>query len=239
MGKSNKSVSYIIAAYNEDSIIEESIEYCIKCLEQDFEEYEIILIDDGSNDDTGHKIDELASKYINVNVLHNLVNLNFGVSVQRGIIASKNDFIIYNAVDLPLDPNQTKKIIDMMEDIDVLVLQRMEYLGTTKWRKITSFFNRILMLILFPSAKKGIADTNFTQVFRRGIINHVLPMARGPIFTWPEMIFRARYKGLRVKTVDIEYNPRTVRKGAFGRPHDIIWGLYEMFRFRIHLYFRK
>jgi hypothetical protein len=48
------------------------------------------------------------------------------------------------------------------------------------------------------------------------------------------MIFRAKRMGLKVKTHDIDYAPKHIRKGASGKPHDILWGMYEMFRFRIY-----
>ena len=228
------TVSYIISAYNEALILRDSLEYCIKCLEKNFDDYELILINDGSKDETGNIMDEIAKKNDKVIVLHNIINLNMGISIQRALSIASKDYAIYNAADLPLDPAETSTIVDLMDDgTDVLVLQRKKYHGTNIWRKLTSFINRAIVLMLFPREKWGIRDTNYTQMFRKRIIKQVLPIARGPIFTWPEMIFRAKRLGLRVKTYDIEYNPKHIRKGAFGKPHDIMWGLYEMLRFRI------
>jgi glycosyltransferase involved in cell wall biosynthesis len=232
--KSNKSISYIIAAYNEDTIIKGSIEYSINCLEDSFEDYELILVNDGSKDKTGDVMDEIADSNDKVIVLHNLINLNFGISVQRALSIVSKDYAIYNAADLPLDPVTTSTIINLMNDgTDLLVLQRKEYLGTNIWRRFASFINRLMVLVLFPKEKWGIRDTNYIQVFRKEIIKQVLPIARSPIFTWPEMIFRAKRLRLKIKIHDIEYKPIHVRKGAFGKPHDIIWGMYDMVRFRI------
>ena len=226
-------VSYIISAYNEEPILLDSINYCIECLNKDFEDYELILVDDGSKDKTGKIMDEIAKKNKKVIVLHNLINLNFGISVQRALSIASNDYVIYNAADLPLDPAATITIIELMNDgTDVLVLQRKKYIGTNIWRRFTSFINRSIVFILFLKEKSGIRDTNYIQVYRKDIIKQILPISRGPIFSWPEMIFRAKRLGLKVKTHNVEYNPRHVRKGAFGKPHDIIWGLYEMLRFR-------
>lgn len=231
--KSKVSISYIISAYNEGAIIKDSIEYCIKCLEDSFEDYELILVDDGSKDNTGDIIDESAKNNEKIIVLHNLINLNLGISLQRALSITSKDYAIINAVDLPLDPFVTSTIIDLMHDgTDVLVLQRIKYLGTTTWRRFASLIHRAILFVLFPSAKSGIRDTTYIQVFRRDIIKKILPIARSPVFTCSEMIFRAKRLGLKVKTHDIEYNPKHVRKGAFGKPHDIIWGLYDMLRFR-------
>ena len=212
----------------------DSINYCIECLDKDFEDYEIILVDDGSRDRTGEIMDEIAKKNDKVIVLHNLINLNLGISIHRALTIASKDYITFNAADLPLDPATTLMITELMNDgTDVLILQRKKYLGTSIWRRFISFINRSIIFILFPKEKWGIRDTNYTQVIRKNIINQIMPISRGPIFTVPEMIFRARRLGFKVKTHDIEYNPKHVRKGAFGKPHDIILGLYEMLRFRI------
>ena len=234
MVRSNKRISYIISAYNEEPILLNSINYCIECLDKDFEDYELILVDDGSKDSTGEIMDGTAKNNSKVIVLHNLINLNLGISIQRALSIASKDYVIYNAADLPLDPAVTSTIIELMNDgTDVLVLQRKKYLGTSNWRRFTSFVNRSIVFLLFPKEKSGIRDTNYSQVFRKNIISQILPISRSPAFTWPEMIFRARRLGLKVKTHDIDYNPRYVRKGAFGKPHDVIWCIYEMLRYRI------
>ena len=231
--KSKKSISYIISAYNESLIIKDSIEYCIKCLNDSFDEYEIILVNDGSIDKTGDIMDEIVNKNDKIKVLHNYINLNLGISIQRALSIASKDYVIFNAADLPLDPSSTLTLLNLFDDgTDILILQRKRYLGTNIWRKITSLINRFILLLFFPKEKWGIRDTNYIQVFKKEIIKKILPISRGPIFTWPEMIFRAKRLGLKIKTYDVDYNPKHIRKGAFGKPNDIIWGLYEMLRFR-------
>jgi hypothetical protein len=101
---------------------------------------------------------------------------------------------------------------------------------------VTSFLNRILLKILFPVACKSIFDLNYTQIYKTEIIPEIIPLAKSPAFTTPEMIIRAKCLKLKIKTIIIEYNPRISGKGAFGKPHDILWSLYDMFRFRIKLW---
>jgi len=228
------TVSYIISAYNEESIIRDSLKYCIECLNKDFEDYEIILVNDGSKDKTGEIMEEIANNNVKIIVMHNLINLNMGISIQRALSIASKDYAIFNAADLPLDPAVTSTIISLMNDgTDVLILQREKYLGTNMWRRFASLINRAIMFALFPKEKWGIRDTTNIQVYRKDIIKKILPIARSPIFFCTEMVFRAKRLGLKVKTHDVEYNPRHIRTGAFGKPHDIIWGLYDTLRFKI------
>lgn len=235
--KSQRSVSVVLAGYNEENNIDRSMELLYNSLETHFEKFELILIDDASADNTLAKMTYFAKKHIHVRVMPNYTNLNFGSSVLRGLMASKNDFVIYNACDLPLSPDDMiKQIINMSDSIDVLVLERSEY-KTTRWRGITSNVNKLLLKILFPKLTKGTPVLNFVQIYKKNVLKKIAPLARSPIFVWPELVFRAKLGGFIVKNVQVKYNAGTsVRKGAFGHPHDIIWGIYDMLRFRIRLW---
>lgn len=225
-------VSYILAGYNEGEIIEGSIKKCLEMLERDFDDYELILVNDASKDSTGKVMETAAEQNKKVIYLENLVNLNFGTSVLRGIMAATKEYVVYNAIDLSFPLSDAKKVITKAQKYDVLVLERIAY-KCVFWRKITSIINRILLKILYPKLMKGTPVTNYVQVFRRDIVDSIIPFARSPIFVWPEMIFRAKLMGLRVGNVKNVPFVKKVRAGSFGKPHDIIWGIYEMLRFRI------
>jgi len=234
-----KSVSYIISGYNEEEIIEETVEECVKILSEQFEDFELILIDDDSKDNTAKLMEKAQERYPDkIRFLPNYINLNFGTSILRGFKVATKEYVFYNATDLPLSLNDTNSIVEDMKDNDVLVLERISY-KTTKWRKIVSNINIILLRLLFPKLIKGTPILNFTQVFKREAINKVIPLARSPIFIWPEMIFRAKLIGLKVGNRRTNLNEKYNRVGSFGKPHDIIWGLYDMFRFRICLWRKK
>ncbi|MCL2163756.1 MAG: glycosyltransferase family 2 protein [Oscillospiraceae bacterium] len=233
------SISCIIGAYNEEEMISDAVEECVNVLSEDFNEYEIILVDDGSADRTGEIMDALAISNPNIKVIHNLINLNFGASVLRGLVEAKNELVTYNAADLPLNPSLLKSLTECMGEADVLVIERMNY-DCTFWRKLTSMMNRLLLFILFPFATRGTPILNFTQIFKREILNKIMPLARSPIFVWPELVFRAKFAGLEVRNEKAPTRIKNnVRKGAFGKPHDIIWGITDMLRFRFRVWIKK
>ena len=230
------SLSLIITAYNEAPIIEDCVHTCIDSLSTQFDDYELILVNDASVDSTGKLMDELARKYQNIIVLHNPINLNMGLSVQRGMKYATKDYVAFNAADLPFDPTQYTELMEQAPNADMIVVERIKYNGTSIRRRIFSKLNWAIMRTLFPHLMRKIHDTNYFQIARTAILPQIKPHATGPIFTWPEMIFRAIRAGLSVVTVKAEYNPRHIRKGAFGKPHDILWGLREMLQFRLFLW---
>ena len=123
-----------------------------------------------------------------------------------GLAAAGMDFIIHSAADLCLGPESVSPLIEHASACDILVLQRKSYAGYMGWRVVTSLGNRLLLKLLYPVAGARIVDYNFTQIYRRSVVQQVLPLAKSPAFTTPEMILRGRYLGLRVRTKSVRHS---------------------------------
>lgn len=105
--------------------------YLPKCVEsllaQDLpkEDYEIILVDDGSPDLCGEICDEYAARYVNVKVVH---RKNGGLSAARntGIEVAQGEYVLFVDSDDYLEPNVLKTLVDKMES-DHLDILRFNY----------------------------------------------------------------------------------------------------------------
>lgn len=234
--KSDRRVSVVLAGYNEEDHINRAMQETYDALDENFKTFELILVDDASKDRTLDEMNRFAQDHPNVVVLPNYVNLNFGTSVLRGMLSAKYDYITFNACDLPVRTLDLMKLLmTMPKNKDVLVMQRTNYLST-KWRSVTSKVNQVLLAFLFPVLTKGTPVLNYTQIYKREALHKIVPFARSPIFVWPELIFRAKLAKLEVINIPVRCNVENLRKGSFGYPHDIIWGVYEMVRFKIRLW---
>lgn len=234
--KSKISVSVVLSVYNEEVLLEAALDKCLKIFNNDFDDYELIIVNDGSKDKTKSILETKYCNHPNIVHLDNYINLNQGVSIQRGMAVSSKEFVVYNGIDLPLDPEDIRYYIDKMNEIDILVLERQKYNGATQWRLLTSKVNQAIRKILFPILSKGFQDLNFTQIYRKSILHQIMPLAKSPAFTAPEMILRAKVLGLNIKTVTAKYDSRLHGRGALGKVHDILWTIYDMFRFRYLLW---
>lgn len=89
-----RSLSVFVAAYNEVDNLEPTIDTIIQALSVSVEDYEIIIVNDGSTDGTAEVADALEKRYSTVRVIHNMQNLGLGYSWMRAINeATKNAFI--------------------------------------------------------------------------------------------------------------------------------------------------
>ena len=233
--KSSKSISLIIPVYNEEKLIQNSILKCTAILDNDFLDYEVIIVDDGSKDKSLDIVKILSLNNEKIKIVENCINLNQGVSIQRALKFAKKEFITHNGIDLPFDPTVLRSLLEEINGFDILVLERKKYTGASNWRKIISILNIFIRKLLFPILSKNLNDLNYIQIYRSSIIPYILPLAKSPAFTTPEMIFRARYLAYKILTQKIDYNPRMSGKSSLGKLHDILWSIYDMIRFKFLL----
>ena len=238
--KCKESLSFVMAGYNEENNVIQAVKTVAHALEEAFENYEIILVDDGSKDDTLALMRRCADEDAHIRVIENGVNLNYGASVLRGMKAARCDWVVYDAFDLEMEPHDFTRLFLSMRDVpDVVVFERETY-EAVAWRKFASLLNKGALRLLFPLLMRGTPTLNHTQMFRRVCVDKIVPLSRSPIFFSPEMVFRAKLAGMTWANVKIPFHSIDgVRKGAFGHVYDILWAVQDMLRFRIRLWRRK
>ncbi|MFC1753736.1 glycosyltransferase family 2 protein [Thermoproteota archaeon] len=77
-------ISVIMPAFNEASVIEHNIKETIETFKRFEKEFEIIIIDDGSTDDTWEKIKELAAGSFHIKATRNMQNYGKGRALKKG-----------------------------------------------------------------------------------------------------------------------------------------------------------
>jgi hypothetical protein len=168
-------------------------------------------------------------------VIHNERNLNYGVSLARGIAAARCEWILHDGMDLPLAPEDLDRFIPHFADSDVIVARRIDKRAHAPWRRLTSWGNNLLLRILFFPRT---ADLNFVQFYRRSFAQSVPLLSTSPAFVTPELILRAERTGRRVREVPAIFRKRQAGKAHFGKPRDILWTLRDMLRLRLHTWRR-
>ena len=228
--KQRVSLSLIMPGYNEEANVERALRRAIAALERATDEFEIIVINDGSTDRTGRIAEQVSASDTRVRVLHNERNRNYGVSLKRGIEAARCDWLLHDGMDLPLAPEDIGNFTAHFGDADVIVVRRTDRSAHSRWRKLTSWTNNLLLRVLFSPRT---SDLNFVQFYRRSLVQSIDLRSTSPAFVTPELILRAEHGGGRVLEVSAEFRHRERGKAHFGKPKDILWTLRDMLRVRL------
>lgn len=101
------NLSIVIPAYNEEKRIERTLQKIEKYASKNFKNYEIIVVDDCSQDNTS----EISLKYENVKILKNSKNMGKGYSVRRGILCAKYELVLFTDADLATPIEEIEKLL--------------------------------------------------------------------------------------------------------------------------------
>ena len=224
------SLSLVMPGLNEEASLEGAVKRCVRAFERLTDDFEILVIDDGSSDRTGEIARRLAKEDPRIRALRNPRNVNYGVSLARGIAEARCDWILHDGVDLPLAPEDLDRFLPYLPDSDVIVARRVSRAAHSPWRKLTSWTNNLLLRLLFRPRSR---DLNFVQLYRRSFVQKLPLVSTSPAFVTPELILRAERTGGRVREVVVEFRRREAGKAHFGKPKDILWTLRDMLRLRL------
>lgn len=228
--RERRSITVIFPAYNEAANIRRAIEQSMEAMSPRFDTFELLIINDGSQDGTGSIAEELAETHSEITVLHNERNLGLGETLYRGFQCAKGELVIQNAMDYPLDLRDLDKLLPVLGEADVAVAVRKAYAGYTPYRKLTSKVNRALLRLLF---EPKLRDYNYTQLFKREVLEAARPTSRSTVFIAPEILIRAHELGFKIKEVEVDFHPRIAGEATSGRPGVILRSVRDLFTFWI------
>ena len=229
-------ISVVLPAYNEEESIVEALELTVQALEESFADYEVIVVNDASKDDTLRLTTEFAEKHPQVRVIDNEVNLGQGGSLCKAFSAAEKDIISHNGVDLPLDPKDYTKLMPYLEKDDIVVAARTERAGYTFYRTIISVVNLVMLNVLFGL---GLSDYNFVQLYKRQVWEKAKPTTRSTGFFYPEVIIRAHDAGFTIREIPITYQARQKGVATAGNPRVVLSSLRDLLSFWLLRLFGK
>jgi len=143
------NLTVVVPAFNEGQNIEPVVREIMQTLEAEptIGSYEIVLVNDGSSDDTRAVIDRLAREYPNVSSHHHDVNRGFGAALRTGFTNSRGDAVTFITADGEIG---TDVVIEMFRAIgqhDLVLSARERTVGTDR-KVLTWGVELMLRLIL-------------------------------------------------------------------------------------------
>ena len=149
-----EKISIIIPAYNEEAHIEKNLKEVISTFEDFGCQYEIILFDDGSTDNTYERVKEYSNKFPQIIVKKNTFNIGKGRALKRALRYCSGDYIVWLDADMDLHPLQIQTLFDIMrlDNADCVIGSKLHPNSIVSYplqRKIVSWFYYFLVRMLF------------------------------------------------------------------------------------------
>lgn len=115
------TISVIIPALNEEGNIEATVRTVSAAIGTQFQDYEILIFDDGSTDRTGRIADELAKGNPHIRVIHNPQNMGFGHSYIRGVQLACMEYVVMFPGDNEVPLEAVNTILNAIGGADIVV----------------------------------------------------------------------------------------------------------------------
>ena len=127
-------VTIILPAFNEEAIIEKNIIVLYEYLETLKESYdwEVLLINDGSTDQTGALAESIAKSHKNMTVYHHKTNRNLGVAMRTGFNNSNGDYVVVLDIDLSYAPDHIGRLLSKIEETEADMVIASPYMNGGK-----------------------------------------------------------------------------------------------------------
>lgn len=229
-----KSISVIVPCFNEGKTILNNLKKISEFLEYNFDNFEIIAVNDGSYDDTLSELKE-ASKLLELKIVNNLNNCGKGAAVKNGMLASSNEIVMFMDADLAIPIEELPKFIDTIGNgTDIAIASRfVPGLNIKKkvlwYRKIMEHIFRLLRIMI--TNNKNIRDTQCGfKVFTREASLKIFPKMTIERFAFDsEIIFIANKMGFSIKELPITLqNPTESHVRLFRDPLNMIIDLLKI-----------
>lgn len=204
----NEMLSMVLPAYNEVKNIKEVVDSILKFVPTFFENYEVIIVDDGSKDGTGSLIDNLATEHNKVVAVHHDCNRGYGATLRTGFEAAKGELIFFTDADGQFDIRELPKLIILIEEgADIACGWRIKRADPFV-RRLNARIYRIIVRLLFGL---NVKDINCAfKLFTRKVMQDIELQSSGA-FINSEFLILAKNKGYTIREVGITHFPR--RKG--------------------------
>ena len=229
-------LSVFYPMWNEQEYIERALDYghraCTALIERgDIADYELIVIDDASDDATGAIADRCAAENSRVRVVHHATNRKLGGSMRSGFAAARGDLVLYTDADLPFDMAELPRIVRLMRDYDADIVSayRFDRTGEGALRAVYTFVYNALVKAVFGVRLR---DINFAcKLVRRRVLDAVDLRSEGS-FIDAELMIRAKRSGFEIVQMGVDYFPRTRGISTLSSPGVIFTILSEMWTLR-------
>jgi glycosyltransferase involved in cell wall biosynthesis len=118
---SRRSISVFFPAFNDEQTISSLVHKALKVLPEFTDDYEVLVINDGSVDGTAQIIDHLAQTLPQVRAIHHPHNLGYGAALQTGFLHASKELVFYTDGDGQYDVDELRRLVPLMRgEIDVV-----------------------------------------------------------------------------------------------------------------------
>lgn len=219
-----QSLSVIIPCYNEEEnlySVYRSVSNTLVALGID---YQIVIVNDGSTDDTSKILDAISGEDLRVRAVHHPSNCGYGSALRSGFNAANEKLIFFSDGDGQFDLNELPLLLSLIDRYDIIIGFRIHRKDNC-FRRVNGWCWTNLVCFLFHL---DIKDINCAfKLFRQEVLRNISLNSTGALIN-AEILARARRQGFSIAQVGVHHFPRIRGRPTGSNPKVIIHAFLEL-----------
>jgi glycosyltransferase involved in cell wall biosynthesis len=211
-------LSVVLPCFNEAANVSQAVRQALEAARLVTPHCEVIVVDDGSSDETAQLAAKLAAIDPDVRLVVHPENRGYGTALRSGIEAARMPWVLLTDADLQFDLKQIEDFLPFTDSHDLIVGDRVTRRDPIARRANAAAWNW-LMRRMFGLPVHDV-DCAFKLV-RRDVLADVDLVASGAMIS-TEMIVKTLQKGARLKELGVHHRPRAAGEQSGANPR-VIW----------------
>ena len=201
----NLSISVVLPAHNEAENIRTTVENCVTFLKNHDSDYEVVVVNDGSIDDTQQIVQELKSTNSKVILVNHPVNKGYGSALRSGFDKASCEYIFFMDSDGQFNINDLDRLIPLVSAKDVVIGYR-EDRADSLVRSLNAWLYGLYIYLIFGLKVRDM-DCAF-KVFPTRAYQDIRPIkSEGALFS-AEFLIKLKRNGFKLNEVPVRHFPR-------------------------------
>lgn len=222
------ALSVFYPCYNEEGNIRRVVGEALAFLPTLSDDFEIILVDDGSADRTGAIADELAREHACVRAVHHPSNRGYGGALQSGFRAATRELVFYTDGDGQFDITDLTRLLPLIETHDIVSGYR-EHRQDSLMRRLNAWLWGALVQRVLGFRCRDV-DSAF-KLYRREIFDRIEMKSMGALID-AEVLARAVRAGYTIAEAPVRHRPRIAGRQTGANLRVIARAFKELFQLR-------
>ncbi len=189
------------------------------------DEFEIVVVDDGSRDASAAVVEQYAARHANVRLLRHAANRGYGAALRAGLREARGELVFFSDADLQFDLEELATLLHHAREFDIVAGYREPRRDPWGRRVLAAVWGWLIRRVFGLDVRD--IDCAF-KVFRRHVLE-AIPIASLGAFINTEILVRARSAGFRIHQVPVSHRRRRFGRQSGANPRVMARAVAELF----------
>lgn len=203
------SLSVVLPAYNEEENIERTVLDVIAYLDKKIDNYEVIVVNDGSRDKTGDIVRSVSSSNPKLSIVNHPQNQGYGSALRSGFEKSSFDYVFLMDSDGQFNIGELDRFLPYVDDSTIVIGYR-ENRADSLIRTLNAWLYHVYIKLLFGLRVRDI-DCAY-KIFPRMAYEKVKPIKSGGALFSAEFLIKFKRMGYKIIELPVSHFPRLFGK---------------------------